>query len=184
MKLQMSKFQIWSFKRCFCIFQKQIEPYPFANSFIFMMTFVLFPTHPVNYTTNDSNEIYAHCTFMWAQRALDVKAYNGMKKKREKKNTNQIVISIEWNAHSNLTPGGMDFSHSIHSSEWRHHCGYNNLVKATLKWILLLHATPTASDTSIIILFIKWFHISHALFHYSMSHENVIFCTPNAQQTH
>lgn len=93
-----------------------------------------------------------HCTFMWAQRALDVKAHNGMKKKR-KKNTNRIVISIEWNTHSNLTPEGMDFSHSIYISEWRHH-RYNNLVKATLKWILLLHATPTASDTPTIILFI------------------------------
>lgn len=105
---------------------------------------------------------------MWAHTGhrCQVRQWN---EEEEKQNANQIVISIEC-THSIVTPGGNGFfSFHLYFTEWRHHC-YNNLVKATLKCILLLHGTPTASDTStIIILFIKWFHISHAaLFHYYM----------------
>lgn len=111
------------------------------------------------------------CTYLFIcenTQGIDVNTDNGMKKKRNKtqiKSLFRLNIPIP----SSLPTENGFFSFHLYFTEWQHHC-YNNLVKATLKCILLLHATPTASDTStIIILFIKCFHISHAaLFHYYM----------------
>lgn len=102
---------------------------------------------------------------MWAQRTWMSQQTMWWQRKRE---TKQVISLFRLNVpipFSLPPPGGMNFSHFIYIPEWKHYC-YNNFVKATLKCILLLHATPTASDTSTIILFIKWFRISHALFQY------------------